>query len=125
MARPSYQPTDQDTRTVQTMAACGFPHAEICTILDIDEKTLRKHFRDTLDKAMIQADAKVSQTMFQMATSGEHPGMTAFWMKVRRRWKEPANDHRFVDESGKDRPFLLSDADRLIAEADAEINSGE
>jgi riboflavin biosynthesis pyrimidine reductase len=41
------------------MAACGFPHAEICTILDIDEKTLRKHFRDTLDKAMIQADAKV------------------------------------------------------------------
>ena len=39
--------------------------------------------------------------------------------------KRRATDHRFVDESGKDRPFLLSDADRLIAEADAEINSGE
>lgn len=27
--------------------------------------------------------------------------------------------HRFVDEKGKDRPFLLSDADRLVAESDA------
>ena len=112
-------------RTVEVMTVGGFPQSEICTVLDIDEKTLRKHFRETLDKAAIRADAKVTATMFQMATSGEHPGMTAFWMKVRRRWKEPANDHRFVDESGKDRPFLLSDADRLIAEADAEINSGE
>lgn len=28
-------------------------------------------------------------------------------------------DQRFVDRSGNDRPFLLSDADRLISEADA------
>lgn len=33
--------------------------------------------------------------------------------------KRRATDMRFVDESGKDRPFLLSDADRLIAESDA------
>jgi hypothetical protein len=125
MARPQYQPSDQDMRTVEVMTVGGFPQSEICTVLDIDEKTLRKHFRETLDKASIRADAKVTATMFQMATSGEHPGMTAFWMKVRRRWKEPANDHRFVDESGKDRPFLLSDADRLIAEADAETLSSE
>lgn len=31
-----------------------------------------------------------------------------------------STDHRFVDGEGRDRPFLLSDADRLIAEADAE-----
>lgn len=29
-------------------------------------------------------------------------------------------DNRFVDSQGRDRPFLLADADRLVAEADAE-----
>ena len=32
--------------------------------------------------------------------------------------------HRFVDQNGKDRPFLLSDADRLVAEADAADAAG-
>ena len=33
-------------------------------------------------------------------------------------------DNRFVDAAGQDRPFLLSDADRLIAEADKEEAAG-
>jgi hypothetical protein len=31
-----------------------------------------------------------------------------------------AIDHRLTDETGADRPFTLADADRLVAEADAE-----
>jgi phage terminase small subunit len=32
--------------------------------------------------------------------------------------------HRFVDADGRDRPFLLSDADRLISESDAADATG-
>ncbi len=44
-----------------------------------------------------------------------------FTLKARGGWQE-INAHRFVNEQGKDCPFVLSDADRLIAEADAEIS---
>ena len=54
-------------------------------------------------------------------------GLAMFLLKGRRpeRYRERISmDSRFVDQQGKDRPFLLSDADRLIAEADAEEAAG-
>ena len=36
-------------------------------------------------------------------------------------WQE-ISAHRFVNEQGRDRPFLLGDADRLVDEADEEIS---
>jgi hypothetical protein len=64
---------------------------------------------------MIMANAKVAQTMFSMASSGQHPGMTAMWLKCRMGWKEPrtSTDMRFVDEEGNDRDF--STAKRELA----------
>jgi len=42
-----------------------------------------------------------------------------FLLKCRAGWHE-TTAQRFVDEKGKDRPFMLADADRLVSEADAE-----
>lgn len=90
--RPAYEPTDKDRATVKAMAGYGVPQAEIARVLGLAEKTLRKHFRDELDLAAIQANAQVAQSIFQRATDPKAgaPGITAaiFWMKARAGWTD-------------------------------------
>ena len=70
------------------MSGFGIPQADIATLLEIDDKTLRKHFRRELDRGSIEATAKVAQTLFQMATSGQNTAAAIFWMKARAGWRE-------------------------------------
>ncbi len=39
---------------------------QIATFLEIDPKTLRKHFRPELDRGSLEATAKVAQSLFCM-----------------------------------------------------------
>jgi len=98
------------------MSACGIPQEQICVALGIDRKTLAKHFRDPLDKAAIQANAKVASTLFQLATSGHDIAATIFWCKVRLHWTE-TNATRFVDEQGKDRALTLDAVRAYVQQA--------
>ena len=91
MARPRFQPTAEQRRTVEAMAAYGVPEEEIAkTIGDdgIDPKTLRKYFRRELDVGATKANSAVAQSLYKMATSGKHPGASMFWLKCRAGWKE-------------------------------------
>ena len=83
-----YEPTDEQRRTVKTMAGFGVPHEDIATFLGIDPKTLRKHFRAELDRGTVEANAKVAQSLFQMATQGKNVAAAIFWMKARAGWRE-------------------------------------
>ena len=73
------------------MVACGMHHDDIGKVIGVSDVTLRKHFRAEIDTGMIRANAKVAATLFSMATSGECPAATFFWMKVRLHWKEPVH----------------------------------
>jgi hypothetical protein len=84
----AFEPTDEQRRTVRAMAGFGVPHEDIGTLLEIDAKTLRKHFRRELDRGSIEATAKVAQTLFGMATSGQNVAAAIFWMKARAGWRE-------------------------------------
>src|SRR5205823_8822515 len=84
----SFQPTDEQRKTVRVMAGFGIPQPEIAILLDIDPKTLRVHFRRELDRGSVEATAKVAQTLFQMATSGQNTAASIFWMKARAGWRE-------------------------------------
>jgi hypothetical protein len=84
----SFQPTDEQRKTVRVMAGFGIPQPEIAILLDIDPKTLRVHFRRELDRGSVEATAKVAQTLFQMATSGHNTAASIFWMKARAGWRE-------------------------------------
>ncbi len=84
----AFRPTDEQRRTVRAMAGFGVPHEDIATLLEIDAKTLRKHFRRELDRGSIEATAKVAQTLFAMATSGQNVAAAIFWMKARAGWRE-------------------------------------
>lgn len=84
----TFQPSEEQRRTVRAMSGFGIPQADIATLLDIDAKTLRVHFRRELDRGSVEATVKVAQTLFQMATSGQNTAAAIFWMKVRAGWRE-------------------------------------
>ena len=83
-----FSPTDDHRRTVRAMAGFGVPQQDIATLLDVDAKTLRKHFRAELDRGTIEANAKVAQTLFTMATVDKNVAACIFWMKARAGWRE-------------------------------------
>jgi hypothetical protein len=94
--RPPFKPTDMQRATVKAMAAYGVPQFDISKVVGVDEKTLRLHFGQELEIAGIEANAKVAQTLFKMATDPKHPKAAIcamFWLKCRAGWSEqPASD---------------------------------
>jgi len=122
--RPRYEPTEADRNTVKTMVACGITQDDIAHCLGADgvaPKTLRLHFRNELDTEMTQVNALAGSQVIAAMKRGE-AWACCFWLKCRAGWQE-TSAHRFVNEQGRDRPFLLGDADRLVDEADEEISS--
>ena len=72
------------------MAAYGVPEADIATVIGIDAKTLRKHYRQELDTGQIKANTKVAENLYRKATGDGREAVIAaiFWLKTRARWKE-------------------------------------
>ena len=119
--QPKYEPNPADRSTVKNLAAVGVPHIEIAKCIGshgISEPTLRKHFRRELDVSLNEVSALAMSGLVQGLKKGE-AWAVCFTLKARAGWHE-TYAQRFVDESGRDRPFLLSDADRLVSEADEE-----
>jgi predicted ArsR family transcriptional regulator len=83
-----FKPTEEQRRTVRAMSGYGVPQDDIATLLEIDPKTLRKHFRRELERGSIEATAKVGQSLFHMATEGNSVAAAIFWMKARAGWRE-------------------------------------
>ena len=88
MSHLPFAPTDEQRRTVKAMSAVGVPHEAIAGYLDIDAKTLRKHLRQELDHGSLEANVKVAQTLFNMATVDRNVAAAIFWMKARGGWRE-------------------------------------
>lgn len=84
----TYAPTEDQRRTVRAMAGFGVPQPDIATFLRIDPKTLRKYYRDELDQGVTEANAKVAQSLFNMATKQNNVAAAIFWMKARAGWSE-------------------------------------
>jgi hypothetical protein len=70
------------------MTGAAVPQDDIATLLELDPKTLRKHFRRELDRGSIEATAKVGQSLFRMATEGGSVAAAIFWMEARAGWRE-------------------------------------
>jgi hypothetical protein len=83
-----HSPTEEERRTVKALSGYGVPHEDIAIHMDMDAKTLRKHYRRELDRGTIEANAKVAQTLFTMATVDKNVAAAIFWMKARGGWRE-------------------------------------
>jgi hypothetical protein len=93
-----FEPTEEQRRLVRAMAGFGIRQDDIAAHLEIDPKTLRKHFRRELDRGTVEANAKVAQSLFNMATSGNNVAAAIFWMKARAGWREKHD----LEVTGKD-----------------------
>jgi hypothetical protein len=112
MARPRFIPTVEQRRTVRTMTGLGLRQEDIAACLDIrSAKTLRRHFRAELDRGAPEANARVAQTLYQMAISGKCPQATIYWMKTRVGWR----DREPVEPIPIERPPFLVVMDKEAA----------
>lgn len=85
--RKPHEPTKATRELVQMHAMVGTDQDQIAAILEIDPKTLRKHYRAELDNSMAKANATIGGALFNKAKSGDTTAMI-FWMKTRARWSE-------------------------------------
>jgi hypothetical protein len=71
MARTAYKPTDEQKHLVKGMCCFGIRQTDIATWVGLrSPKTLRKHFREELDRGRTGADVEVGNTLYKMAVSG-------------------------------------------------------
>lgn len=91
--RKAFVPSAEQRLTVRVMAACGMAEPEIAARIinpqtgkNIDDKTLRRRFREDLDNGHDTANAMVTQALFKRATSGGPQSVLAqiFWLKNKR-----------------------------------------
>ena len=93
MGRRAHQPDPSQCRQVEGLAAYGIPEGDIAEMLQIDPKTLRKHYRQELDFGSVKANAQVAGFLFNSAKNGNVTAQI-FWLKTRARWKEVPAEHK-------------------------------
>lgn len=88
MSRRPHAPTEKSRAEVSALCSFGITQDEISTYLDIDLKTLRKHYRRELDTGTTRANAAMAKRLFDAGIKdGSVPAMI-FWLKTRAGWKE-------------------------------------
>jgi hypothetical protein len=105
MPRVQFNPTDEQRQVVKFLAATGVKQIDIAKLIGIrSEKTLRRHFREELNRGALEANGKVAQTLFKKAIDGN---VTAaiFWMKCRAHWREGGP---FEPSSPGPAPFIVT-----------------
>jgi hypothetical protein len=88
MGRPRFAPSEEQRRMVRAMAGYGVPQDDIALVVKCSSPTLRRRFRQELDVAVIEANARVAQTLYQQATTPGNIAATIFWLKARAGWRE-------------------------------------
>jgi hypothetical protein len=83
--KPEHQPTDEARQKVIDLSCNGFNQADIADYLDIDEKTLRKHYRKELDNSKRDKTIALGNKLYLRALDGD-AGAQEFWLKCQGRW---------------------------------------
>jgi hypothetical protein len=93
MSRKPFAVNDAVRERVRHLAGVGVRQDDIAKIIGCAPKTLRKQFRDDLDRGVAEANAIVSGCLFAAAKGGNVTAQM-FWMKTRAHWREkdPAPD---------------------------------
>jgi hypothetical protein len=83
----NHAPTAATRSLVELHTSVGTRQEVIADLLEIDPKTLRKHYRKELDHSVAKANAAIGGALFSKAKSGDTASMI-FWLKTRAGWKE-------------------------------------
>lgn len=88
--RPSHQPTAKERAQVKMLAAMNIGRAEMAVFLGVSVGTIDKYFSNEIKMGQIEANAKVSASLYRAATDPKKPNVVAaiFWLKARAGWRE-------------------------------------
>jgi hypothetical protein len=87
MARKAFVANEATREKVRYLAGLGLPQDDIARIVGCAPKTLRKRFRDELDRGIAEATAMISGYLFASAKGGNTTAQI-FWLKTRAGWRE-------------------------------------
>jgi len=117
MPRHEHEPTKATREVVKLHTMVGTDQRVIADILDIDPKTLRKHYRAELDQSKAKANATIGGALFNKAKSGDTTAMI-FWMKTQAGWRERQEiDHTSSDGSMTPMPLDMTKLPPEVLEA--------
>ena len=109
MARTALVVNDVLREKVRHLAGLGVPQHDIAKIIGCAAKTLRRHFRDELDRGVAEANATISGSLFGAAKGGNVTAQI-FWLKTRARWREglAADDSVPSADAGSNSEVILT-----------------
>ena len=81
------RPTEKDRKQVSALTAYGIPQDAIAKLMGIQRVALARHYKKELALAVHQANARVAESLYQLAINGNLGAMT-FWLKTRAHWRE-------------------------------------
>ena len=84
---------------IQEMAGFGLKNDQIAVIMGCGKMTLIASCQEDLDIGRAKAHHTVTKTLYQMATDGEHPNETKFYLKAQAGWRE-GMEISYPDEHG-------------------------
>ncbi len=108
MARKRFVATDEARQKVQYMAGIGLQQEHIAQIVGCAPKTLRRCFRDELDRGIAHAHALVAKCLFNLIKSG-NVAATLFYLKTRMGWRESP-----VPETAMENPRVPKGPPRVV-----------
>jgi len=85
--RPAFEPSDEQRKTVELMAAGGIPQHAIAQSLGVSPPTLRCHFRTELDRGAVKMVTQVADSLFRQAIAG-NVSACIFILKTRAGWRD-------------------------------------
>jgi plasmid maintenance system antidote protein VapI len=99
MTKP-HEPTDILRGKVIGFSCAGFTQAQIADYLEIDDNTLRKHYRYELDHAKMDKTAALANSLYRDALEGDKDDRQ-FWLKCQAKWSyaKPEEDKKTVTDT--------------------------
>ena len=107
MPRPKLNPTDEQRKRVKALVAVGTSHENIARLIGIrSPKTLRMHFREELNRGVVEANANVAGALYNKAIGGDVGAMKFFLINQAGWHPEP----RYAPGTIQPPPFIVAQA---------------
>ena len=91
-----HEPTDAKRYVAYALSAEGVPQHRIAERIGISRSTLQKYYSAELKEGRDISLERVEEKAYEMALSGNYPGMTTWWLKreegIRKRTGEDSSD---------------------------------
>ncbi len=123
MSKPRRIYTPEEIAMIKRYAGLGATLNQISYLVDEETRTLTNQMeynpevREAIENGRAKAAIRVMETAYDMATNGDYPAMTTFWLKTRCNWreaKEPLPDD--ADKVDKIKKLPTSELIKLVKE---------